>query len=133
MVFFKILQTSTTGILQTFGKYTRIVNPGLHFYFPFVQEITPISNRLRQESFNFEVKTQDNVFTKLGLTVQYVIKPEDTATAYFSLDNPREQINSFIENVVRSQVPKMTLDQLFEAFVKRYFLRKYHKMISVPV
>jgi regulator of protease activity HflC (stomatin/prohibitin superfamily) len=127
MVFFKIIQTSTTGLVQTFGRYTRTVQPGLRFHFPLIQKITPISNRLRQESFDFEVKTKDNVFTNLGLAVQYRIHSEDSSTAYFSLDNPHDQLNSYIENVVRSSVPKMNLDQLFEAFVKSTFFESFAK------
>lgn len=114
-MFFKFISTSTTGIRQNFGKFTGIVGPGLRLYIPFIQKITPVSNRLRQESFNFEVKTKDNVFAMLGLSVQYQIRPENTEKAFFSLDNPSAQLDSYIENVVRAQVPKMKLDELFES------------------
>lgn len=115
MVFFKFIQTATTGVFQTFGRCTGTVGPGLQFYIPIVQKITPVSNRLRQETFKFETKTKDNVFVKLGLAVQYQIKPEDTEKAFFSLNRPIDQIDSYIENVVRARVPKMKLDELFES------------------
>lgn len=115
MVFFKFIPTSKTGVVQTFGKFTRLVKPGLRLYIPVIQTITPISNRLTQDSFHFEVKTKDNVFARLGLAVQYKIEPENTELAYFSLDNPKEQIDAYIENVVRAKVPKMKLDELFES------------------
>ena len=114
-MFFKFIQTSTTGIVQTFGKFTKIVGPGLNFYLPIVQKITPVSNRLSQNNFNFEVKTKDNVFAKLNLAVQHRISPENTEKAYFSLSDPIDQIDAYIENVVRAKVPKMTLDELFES------------------
>lgn len=114
-MFFKFIKTSTTGILQTFGKFDRTVGPGLRLYIPFIQKITPVSNRLTQDTFTFEVKTKDNVFATLGLAVQYKIHPDNTEKAFFSLDNPNQQIDAYIENVVRSRAPKMKLDELFES------------------
>jgi len=112
---FRIIQTSTTGIVQTFGKFTRTVKPGLRFYIPFIQTITPISNRLIQHSVGLQVKTKDNVLTNLGIDIQLKVKPEDSEKALFSLDNADEQINSFVKNEVRARVPKMKLDELFES------------------
>jgi len=111
----KFIKTATTGVCQTFGRYTGTVRPGLRLYLPGIQRITPVSNRLTQDAFAFEVKTKDNVFAKIGLAVQYKIQEEDTEKAFFSLENPREQIDAYVENVVRARVPKMNLDDLFES------------------
>jgi regulator of protease activity HflC (stomatin/prohibitin superfamily) len=112
---FRFIQSASTGVRQTFGRFTGLDSPGLAIYIPFIQSISVVSNRLQQDNFHFETKTSDNVFVNLGISVQYLIKPEDSEKAFFSLDDPLEQINSYIENVVRSQVPKMTLDKLFES------------------
>ena len=109
------IRSSTTGIRETFGKFTKIATPGLNFYIPFLQRITPISNRLRQDTFKFEVKTKDNVFTRVHIAVQYKIKDSDTRKAFYSLSNPVEQIDAYIENAVRAKVPQMELDHLFES------------------
>lgn len=114
-MFFKFIQTSQTGIVQTFGKFTRTVGPGLRLFVPFIQSITPVSNRLVQETFKFETKTRDNVFAKLGIAIQYQIKEENTEKAFFSLNRPVDQIDSYVENVVRAQVPRMRLDELYES------------------
>lgn len=112
---FKFINTSTTGIRQTFGKVTNTLAPGLHFYLPIVQKITTVSNRLQQEEFRFDVKTSDNVFTNVQIDVQFVVHPADSSTAHFSMTKPREQLRSYVENVIRSVVPSMTLDKLFES------------------
>lgn len=109
------VKTSTTGVVQTFGKFTKTVKPGLNWYVPVLQKITPVSNRLQQSTFNLEVKTKDNVFARLSIAVQYKIHPENSEKAFFSLDDPVGQIDAYIDNVVRSKVPSMPLDGLFES------------------
>lgn len=110
----RFIESSTTGIVQTFGRFTRIAHPGLHFYIPFIQRISPISNRLHQEEFCFEVKTADDVFAKLSIKTQFRIKPENSETAFFSLDDPHNQIYAYIENVVRSKAPHLTLNDIYK-------------------
>lgn len=112
---FKIIQQSTTGVRQTFGRFSGLVRPGLVIYVPIIQRITPVSNRLQQDTFKFEVKTKDNVFAFLNLAVQYQIKEEDTERAFFSLYKPLEQINAYIENDVRSFSSQKSIDALFES------------------
>jgi len=112
---FRFVNTSTTGIVQTFGKFSRSCGPGLRFYVPILQKFNIVSNRIHQLDSNIEIKTKDNVFVRLELAIQYQIKPDNSAKAYFSLHHPKSQINAYVENTVRSQVPKMDLDQLFES------------------
>lgn len=109
------IRTATTGVRETFGRFSQTVKPGLNFYVPFAQKITPISNRLRQDTFNFEVKTKDDVFARLDIAVQYRIKDDDTEKAFYSLEDPVAQIDAYIENVVRAKVPNMELDALFSS------------------
>lgn len=112
---FRFIKTADTGVKQTFGKFTGLCEPGLNFYIPGIQQITPVSNKVIEKVFILSVKTKDNVFTDLHLSIQLQIKAEDTKKAYFSLGDPRDQIASYVQNVVRSHTPKMTLDELFES------------------
>jgi regulator of protease activity HflC (stomatin/prohibitin superfamily) len=111
----RFVKTATTGIRQTFGKFTGTCPPGLHFYIPIIQQITSVNNMTQNKNFVFNVKTQDNVFANIHIGVQIKIDPEDSERAFFSLSNPDEQIDSYIQNVVRSEATKMTLDGLFES------------------
>ncbi len=43
---FKFIPTMNTGVVQTFGKFTRLAAPGLTFYIPYIQKIQLVSNRL---------------------------------------------------------------------------------------
>ncbi len=114
-MFFRLIQTSTTGVKQTLGKFDGLCSPGINFMIPFVQRIVPISNKIQHKDFVFRSKTKDNVFTELHLGVQLQILPEDTEKAFFRLQDPSKQIDSYVQNIVIAQVPKMTLDELFES------------------
>ena len=113
--FFKVIKTSETGVLQNFGKFHKLVRPGLSFYIPGIQKISKVSNRVGQDNFTFEVRTSDNVFSNIGISIQYRIEPDNTQKAFFSLEQPKEQIKSYIENMIRSATSKMSLEELFNS------------------
>lgn len=115
MSFFRFVGTAHTGVKQSFGKFTELCPPGLNFNIPLVQKITVVSNMVQNKNFEIRVKTKDDVFADLHIGVQLQILPEDTEKAFFKLQDPSKQIESYIQNIVRSQAPKMTLDNLFES------------------
>jgi regulator of protease activity HflC (stomatin/prohibitin superfamily) len=49
----------------------------------------------------------------LQVSVQYQIGSEKVKDAYYSLDNPHNQISAYIFDDVRSEVPKLELDDVF--------------------
>ena len=111
-VFF--IPTASVGVQTTFGRYTGTLRPGLNFKIPFVQQVYQMPTNIRQENFHFRVKTKDDAFTTMHLSVQYKVHEEDAEKAFFSMTNPIQQIDAYIENVIRSHVPKMDLKTLFE-------------------
>lgn len=113
MSFFTFIKTANTGVRQTFGKFSGLCSPGLNLYIPFIQKITPVSNMIQNKNFVIMVKTKDDVFVELHLSVQLQILPENTEKAFFKLQDPSKQIEAYVHNIVRSQAPKMTLDELF--------------------
>ena len=115
MSFFKLVGTASTGVKQSFGKFDCLCSPGLNWQIPFIQKITIVSNMVQNRNFEIHVKTKDDVFTDLHIGVQLQILPEDTEKAFFKLQDPTKQIEAYIHNIVRSQAPKMTLDNLFES------------------
>jgi regulator of protease activity HflC (stomatin/prohibitin superfamily) len=113
MSFFKFIPSMNTGIIQTFGKYSRSATPGLTFYLPFISTIHLVSNRLCENQCRMQVRTADKVFPTLDITLQYRIHPEDSSKAYFELSDPVNQMISYTENTVRRIASSLTLDQLF--------------------
>ena len=112
--FFTVKQQSA-AILERLGRFSSIRGPGLHFKIPFVDKVSgKMSLKVRQLDVNVETKTKDNVFVKLKVGVQYVVGEDSVYDAFYKLANPDEQINSYIFDVVRAEVPKMKLDDVFE-------------------
>ena len=69
--------------------------------------------KIQQLDVIIETKTKDDVFVKLKVSVQYKVIKEKVYDAFYKLDFPHEQITSYVFDVVRAEVPKMILDDVF--------------------
>ena len=58
-------------------------------------------------------KTLDDVFVKIKVSVQFVVIKEKVYDAIYKLEYPHDQITSYVFDVVRAEVPKMKLDDVF--------------------
>lgn len=104
------------ALVERFGKYTRTLEPGLNFIIPFVEKIShKQSLRVQQLNVSIETKTSDNVFVIARVSVQYYVESADAAyNAFYQLDDPVQQITSYVFDVVRAQIPRQTLDNVFD-------------------
>lgn len=113
LVFF-IVKQQTAVIIERFGKYQSIRHSGLHLKIPLVDRIAgKLSLKIQQLDVIVETKTLDDVFVKLKVSVQYVVIKEKVYDAFYKLEYPHDQITSFVFDVVRAEVPKMKLDDVF--------------------
>jgi regulator of protease activity HflC (stomatin/prohibitin superfamily) len=112
---FFTVQQRTTAIVQRLGKFMREAGPGIHVKIPFIDRVVGRVNlRVQQLDVEIETKTEDNVFVRMVVAVQYYVLPEKVYDAFYKLDNASRQITSFVFDVVRAQVPKIKLDDVFE-------------------
>ncbi|MDF1796235.1 MAG: SPFH domain-containing protein [Coxiellaceae bacterium] len=112
---FFIVEQQTTAVVERFGRYVRMANAGLNFKIPLVEQVGGrLSLRVRQLDVPVETKTEDNVFVRVSVSVQFHVLMEKIFEAFYKLDNPEQQITSFVFDVVRARVPKMKLDGVFE-------------------
>jgi len=110
-----IVKQQTAVIIERFGKFVGIRHAGLNFKIPFVDRIAGrISLKIQQLDVIVETKTKDDVFVHLKISVQFLIQRDHVYDAFYKLQNPHEQITAFIFDVVRAEVPKMGLDDVFE-------------------
>ena len=109
------VQQRTTAIVQRFGKFLREAGPGIHVKVPLLDRVVGRVNlRVQQLDVEIETKTEDNVFVRMVVAVQYYVLPEKVYDAFYKLDDANRQITSFVFDVVRAQVPKIKLDDVFE-------------------
>jgi regulator of protease activity HflC (stomatin/prohibitin superfamily) len=109
-----IVNQQTAAIVETFGKFTSIRQSGFHLKIPGVQKIAGrLSLKIQQLDVIIETKTLDDVFVKLKVSVQYKVIKEKVYDAFYKLDYPHDQITSYVFDVVRAEVPKMKLDDVF--------------------
>ncbi|MGB5402357.1 MAG: SPFH domain-containing protein [Robiginitalea sp.] len=112
-VFFVVKQ-QTAVTVERFGRFQSIRHSGLQLKIPLVDRIAGrLSLKIQQLDVIVETKTLDDVFVKLKISVQYVVIREKVYDAFYKLEYPHEQITSYVFDVVRAEVPKMKLDDVF--------------------
>lgn len=105
----------TVAIIERLGKFNRTASAGLNIKIPFLEWVKGrVSLRIQQLDVLIETKTKDNVFIKTTVSVQYNVVPDKIFDAFYKLTDPERQIESFVFDVIRAEVPKMTLDEVFE-------------------
>ena len=111
-----VVRQQSVAIVERFGRYQKIATSGIHMRLPFgIDKIAArIQLRLLQSEIVVETKTKDNVFVMMNVATQYRVNEQNVTDAYYNLMRPEAQIKSYIEDALRSSVPKLTLDELFE-------------------
>lgn len=111
-----VVKQQTVAIIERFGKYQKTATSGIHIRVPLgIDKIAErVQLRLLQSEIIVETKTKDNVFVTLNIATQYRVNENNVTDAYYKLIKPEAQIKSYIEDALRSSVPKLTLDELFE-------------------
>ncbi|WMI68958.1 SPFH domain-containing protein [Mangrovimonas sp. YM274] len=109
-----IVKQQTAVIIERFGKFQSIRQSGLQLKIPVVDKIAGrLSLKIQQLDVIVETKTLDDVFVRLKVSVQYKVIRDKVYDAFYKLDYPHEQITSYVFDVVRAEVPKMKLDDVF--------------------
>ena len=111
--FFTVKQ-QTAVVVERFGKFTSIRNSGLQLKTPLIDRIAGRVNlRIQQLDIMIETQTKDNVFIKMKVSVQFKVIPEHVYEAFYKLEYPHDQITAYVFDVVRAEVPKLILDDVF--------------------
>lgn len=112
--FFTVKQ-QTAAVIERFGRFSSIRHSGLQLMIPVIDRIAgKINLRIQQLDVIIETKTKDNVFVKMKVSVQFKVIQEKVYEAFYKLEYPHDQITSYVFDVVRAEVPKLKLDDVFE-------------------
>jgi len=111
--FFTVKQ-QTAAVIERFGKFHSIRNSGLQLKLPVIDRISGRVNlRIQQLDVIIETQTKDNVFVKMKVSVQFKVIQEHVYEAFYKLEYPHDQITAYVFDVVRAEVPKLILDDVF--------------------
>jgi|TARA_B110000261_G_scaffold20492_1_gene20780 regulator of protease activity HflC (stomatin/prohibitin superfamily) len=108
------VKQQTAAVIERFGKFHSVRQSGLQLKIPVFDRLAgKLSLKIQQLDVIIETKTKDDVFVKLKVSVQYKVIKEKVYDAFYKLDFPHDQITSYVFDVVRAEVPKMILDDVF--------------------
>eukprot|EP00922_Rhytidocystis_sp_ex-Travisia-forbesii_P029105 GHVS01042617.1.p1 GENE.GHVS01042617.1~~GHVS01042617.1.p1 ORF type:complete len:283 (+),score=27.14 GHVS01042617.1:103-951(+) len=102
-------------IVDTCGDFNRLAVPGFNCIgVPGICNVSGrVSMRIKQLVVHIETKTKDNVFVYFLVAIQYRVKRDKVYAAFYTLEDPVKQIQSYVFDVVRASVPKLNLDDVF--------------------
>jgi len=104
--------------IERVGKFVGMLNPGLAWAgldcLGCCISFRSITSRVTQVEIHVKTKTKEHVFVTLRIAVQMTVHPYHVMEAMYKLSNVRQQVESFVSDVVRSELPKMTLTEVFE-------------------
>lgn len=110
-----IVREQDAVVIERMGRFNRVARPGLRFKIPLMErKAGDESLRIETQDLTVESKTKDNVFVHIKIAIQDQVDPERVKEAFYKLDDVLAQEEAYAKDVVRSEVPKLTLDEVFE-------------------
>ncbi|MCE3233003.1 MAG: qmcA [Rickettsiaceae bacterium] len=110
----KIVPQQQAWIVQTLGKFDRVLNPGLNFLIPFVQSVA-YKHSLKEDVIDVPQQTaitKDNVTLNIdGVLYLRIIDPK---AASYGVSDPYYALAQMAQTTMRSEIGKITLDKTFE-------------------
>lgn len=99
------------GILYTFGKFTRILEPGWRLVFPIIHSYDKVDIRTKTVDVpEQEAITKDNVSIKINAVLYYKIF--DAAKAVIAVQNFNYAVSQLAQTTMRNIVGSVSLDEL---------------------
>ena len=111
-----LVKQKNAFIIERLGKFNKVSKAGLNFKIPILDSIAGHVNlRVRELPVEVETKTKDDVFVKIVVSVQFFVidNLEGIKDSFYELNNPEQQIQSYVFDSIRSEVPLMELDDVF--------------------
>ncbi len=116
-----VVRQQHVAIIERLGKFYTITGPGFHVCIPFLDVRHDVSLMTEDQHMTFDAKTADNVTIELDVSIQYHVDARQDANggstgiwrSYYTLQDPVQQMEDYLADALRSQVPNRTLDEVF--------------------
>lgn len=107
------IATGEIGVRQSYGEFKGIEQPGCSSYNCCIEQITPVSLATQQMLCRSDCKTKDNVTVEVFTAIQYNVEESQVRVALFEVANPKQQIQACVDDVLRSTLPSLDLDEAY--------------------
>ncbi len=102
------------GVKFTFGKFTKIMEPGWRLVFPIIQGYERVDVRTKAVDVpDQNAITRDNVSVKVNAVIYY--KVSDAPKAIMEVEDFRYAISQYAQTTMRNIVGEVTLDELLSS------------------
>ena len=116
-----VVRQQHVAVIERLGRFHGFAGPGLHFRVPFVDRVFYIDLKTEDEHMTFDAKTSDNVTIELDVSIQYHVDSSNMEQheasgvykSYYMLQDPVAQMQDYLADALRSQIPNRTLDEVF--------------------
>ncbi len=100
------------GVVQRFGAFTEVTNPGLRWHLPFPIETVDVVNVVELNNFNYstEMLTADKWYVYIDIVVQY--RRSDPVKYSFEVEDPDLTLQDVTESALRGVAGTSTLASL---------------------
>lgn len=107
------IEQGSIGIVKRYGKFVRLVNPGLNRFIPYVETIIPIDTRLITMDLNRQsVITQDNISVDIDVNITFRVTNIELAT--FKVQDLNGLVRQCAYSTIRSIIGKRKLQEILE-------------------
>ena len=112
----KIVKQQTAYTVETLGKFSRVLFPGLNFVIPFI-ETTAKKINLSTLTLDFSILaiTSDKVNISIDTTLVYRVIIDKVYEAAYAVDNPIATIKALVENSIRAFVATQTHEEVIRS------------------
>ncbi len=110
----KIVRQNEKGIVLRLGKFKEVINPGLNFVIPYIEQLILVD--VREKVINVEpqrVITKDNVSVTVDAVVYYKIV--DPVRAEFEVEDFDTAVTTLAQTNLRNLIGDKSLDETFVA------------------
>jgi regulator of protease activity HflC (stomatin/prohibitin superfamily) len=121
LTMFVFVPEKTFKTTTWFGtKFASILKPGVRIKLPFPIQMVDVSlsTKVLQLQVSAASMTIDNAQITISASVNYFPKEGQLYAAAYQLDNPIEQMKTHVDNYLRAQLKKSTVEQVFSSTVE---------------
>ena len=109
----RVVRPTHRGLIERFGKFKRLANPGFHWIIPVVDRLVKVNiTEQLVDSLPQEVITKDNLNARVDLVVYFQVKGTETdvKASQYNVNDYRRQIVSLARTTARNVIGNLSFE-----------------------